>query len=206
MNTEAPPERPLDTWLALLVHELFQTEESARDHCRVEADRLGDCPPAQVLREVSLHAGDALVELPPLMRRHDLPAGIGGRRVGAALSGVRDYLADVLLSAEKSYRATLLGMRHGVDCIELLMDVAERHGDLDLAAWAELWLERRRPLVEAAARELAWFADHPGQATAPAKPDNALARGIHAFLDVFGRAVRRLRHAGEDLPLHARAG
>lgn len=189
-----PPSRRR-AWLNLLVHELFQTEQSAVEHPRIEADRLGDVPPALALREVSVHAARALAELPSLMRRSDLVVSRGGRLVGSAFSRIRDYFADLLLSREKSYRATLLGMRHGVDLVEMVATLARSDGDLELADWCDRWISGRRPLVEAAARELAWFAEHPEQATEAARSDNPVASGLHALVRRCQEAVGRLRSA-----------
>lgn len=200
MFTDRESADPRHAWLSLLIHELFQTEQSAYDHPRVEADRLGDAPPAEILRAVAEHAKLALAELPPLVKRHDLPDSIGGKAVGAAFSTVRDYLADVMLSAEKSYRATLLGMRHGVDLVELIATVAREDGDEELATWCGRWLGHRRPLVEAAARELAWFASHPEHATEAARRDSAFALGLHAFIRGCQRIAQRLRQA--QAPAH----
>lgn len=180
-------------WLDLLAHEMFQTEQSAVDHPRVEAERLGDTPPARVLRAVADHAKTALAELTPLMRRSDLVVSRGGKAVGAAFSRIRDHFADLLLSREKSYRATLLGMRHGVDLVELVATLARSDGDLELAEWCEGWLVVRRPLVEDAARALAWFAEHPERATEAARSDNPLALGLHTLMRRYQHVTRRLR-------------
>jgi hypothetical protein len=187
-------DRDEHTWLANLVRELFQTEQSAKLHPVVEAERLGDVPPATVLRAVAAHATEALAELPPLVERHRLPDSPGGRAVGAAFSAVRDHLADLLLTRETSYRGTLLGMRHGVDLVELVQYVAREDGDAALADWCAAWLERRRPLVEAAARELAWFAANPAPARAPAKR-HPLALAVQALLHGFERLGAQVRQA-----------
>jgi len=179
-------------WLSSLVRELFQTEQSAKDHPVREAERLGSVPPAEALRAVSAHARRALAELPALVSRHHLPVSNGGRRVGAAFSVVRDHFADLLLSAERSYRGTLLGMRHGVDLVLLIQSVAREQGDPALATWCGNWLERRRPLVEAVARELSWFAANPSCAFEAAKP-NPLALGLQALVHGFERLAERWR-------------
>jgi hypothetical protein len=194
--TPQDPERPEHAWLATLVRELFQTERSARSHPIVEADRLGDVPPAQVLRSVAAHASEALEQLPPLVARLDLPVSEGGKTIGAAFSSIRDHLLDMLLSVEKSYRGTLLGMRHGVDLVELVHYTAREQGDAALAEWCGAWLERRRPLVEAAARELAWFAANPSRAREPAK-SNPLAIGLQALVHGVEQLAERLRQGGE---------
>lgn len=180
-------------WLANLVRELFQTEQSAKDHPVLEAERLGEVPPAVALRAVAAHARRTLAELPPLVRRHDLPVSNGGRRLGTAFSTIRNRFADLILTAERSYRGTLLGMRHGVDLVILIQSVARMEGDVGLANWCDHWLERRRPLVEAAAQELAWFAANPARAREPAK-DNPLAAGLQALVSGLEQLGSRLRH------------
>ncbi len=181
-------------WLANLVRELFQTEQSAKVHPRIEAERLGDVAPSKVLLAIAAHAESALAELPPLVVRHNLPNSTGGKLVGAAFSSLRDHFVDLLLSSEKSYRGTLLGMRHGVDLVELVQYVAREEGDTSLTQWCATWLEKRRPLVEAAAGELAWFAANPDRAREPAK-DNPLALGLQALVNGFEQIADRVRQA-----------
>jgi hypothetical protein len=182
------------SWLANLSRELFQTEQSARRHPRVEVERLGDVPPARVLRGVAGHADEALAELPELMKQYDLPVSLGGISVGSAFSILRDRLADLMLSAERSYRATLLGMRHGVDLVVLLEQVARRDGATALADWCVVWLERRRELLDDAERALEWFAAHPERAQ-QAATRGPLARGFHALVEGFERVADRRRRA-----------
>lgn len=179
-------------WLANLVRELLQTERSASSHPIVEAERLGDVPPAAAMRAVAHHAQSALAELPELVARHRLPVGRGGKLVGAALSALREQFADLLVSAEKSYRMTLLGLRHGVDLVQLTEQVARRDGDPGLADWCAAWLTRRVPLVEAVAGHLVWFAANPLVAERPASR-NPLARGIAATMHGWEQLADALR-------------
>ncbi|WP_437577437.1 hypothetical protein [Sorangium sp. So ce887] len=180
------------TFLANLVRELFQTERSAKAHPLVEAERLGDVPPAHALRAISAHADAVLSELPSLFGERGLPVSVGGSAVGQAFSVLRDHIADQLLSAERSYRGTLLGMRHGVDLVELIQYVAAAEGDTLLAAWCGRWLSTRRPLVEAAASELAWFAARPARATRAAK-DCAVAHLLQGLVHGAELAAQQLR-------------
>ncbi|WP_437734217.1 hypothetical protein [Sorangium sp. So ce1335] len=186
-------------FLANLVRELFQTEHSARTHPLVEAERLGDVPPAHAMRAVSAHAEAVLAELPALLGDRGLPVSAGGSAVGEVFSALRDRIADHLLSAEKSYRGTLLGMRHGIDLVELIQYVAAAEGETILAAWCARWLAARRPLVEAAAGELAWFAARPARATRAAK-DSAVAHLLQGLVNGLETAAQQLRrlatHAG----------
>ncbi|KYG10885.1 hypothetical protein BE21_58600 [Sorangium cellulosum] len=179
-------------FLANLVRELFQTEHSAKAHPLVEAERLGDVPPAHAMRAVSAHAKAVLSELPSFLGERGLPISAGGSAVGHIFSALRGHLADHLLNAEKSYRGTLLGMRHGIDLVELIQYVATAEGDTQLAAWCARWLSARRPLVEAAAAELAWFAARPARATRAAK-DSVVAHLLQGLVNGAELAAQRLR-------------
>jgi hypothetical protein len=193
MNTiSRESERPEHAWLATLVRELFQTENSARLHPVVEAERLGDVPPARALRAVAAHALEALDELPPLVTRQGLPVSHAGKRLGAALSALRDHFIDLLINTEKSYRGTLIGMRHGVDLVELIQYTAHEQGDLELARWCGEWLDRRRPLVEETAHQLAWFAANPEVARKSVKA-NPLALGLRTLIQSAEQLAERLR-------------
>src|SRR5690349_19091209 len=158
-----PPNRSRDL-LERLFHELFQTETSAARHPRREARRLGATPPAHALLCVAHHAQRVLSELPALARETGLPDSKAGRRIGRWLSRFRAMLLDRLIDTEKSYRGTLLGLRHGLDLVHLLREVADREGLDVLVEWCDDWSIARAPLVEQVATELAWFADEPGRA------------------------------------------
>lgn len=151
--------------LKTLTHELFQTERSADVHPQREADRLGDVPPAEALRTVSAHAREVLQELPALAKKHGLPDSFAGQAIGEFFSDMRQLVADRLIDPERSYRGTLLGLRHGLDLVELIRQVARVRGNGELADWCAGWLAKRQPLVDAVAAQLAWFAQFPDQAT-----------------------------------------
>lgn len=162
-STSADPSAAA-TLLSRLFIELFQTEESARQHPRVEAERLGDVGPARAMRAVSEHAGRALESLAPLAKAEGLETTSLGARVGDLFSVVRDAFADRTLDREKTYRGTLLGMQHGLGVVALVEASAGAQGRAAIAAWCRQWLAERRPLVEQVTRELAWFAANPERA------------------------------------------
>lgn len=159
--------------IASVWSELFQTERSAERHPAVEAERLGDIPPATPLRLVSAHATNALARLKLLAEARGYEADELGRGVGGVLSQWREKAADLLLTNETSYRGTLAGIRHGVDLMSLVHHAAET--DEELRAFTTEWLEERRQLATAAERELRWFARNPAVALAPVA-DSVLAR------------------------------
>ena len=169
-HSEADPTRALRNLLRSLTREFFQTETSAVRHCRREAERLGQSPPAQVLREISEQADGVLRELPSLMKAHDLPVSPAGVAVGALFSETRDKLLDRLTRSERSYRGTMLGVRHGVDLVLLYGYTARAGGLYELSAFCERWLAARRPLVARLEESLGWFAQQPTQAVQVARP------------------------------------
>jgi hypothetical protein len=151
--------------LVKLSRELFQTETSASWHCRREAETLGDTPPARALAALADHADGVLRELPELAKRHELPVSGLGHLVGRLFSTTRQRLLDRLIDAERSYRGTLLGIRHGMDLVQLMAHTADAIGDDELARWCRAWLEVRRQRAIDVEAELVWFARHPVAAT-----------------------------------------
>jgi len=143
--------------------ELWQTETSAAQHCRREAARLGDTAPARALSAAAQHADDTLATLPRLLQDVGSTHKTVGTAVGKFFSELRDTLADNLVTSERSYRGTLLGLRHGVDLVRLMLASAS-HDSSDVRQFLEAWLARREPLITEVAQQLSWFAEHQGQA------------------------------------------
>lgn len=172
------------TLLNNLTRELFQTETSAVRHSTREANRLGDAPPALALRAVAAHAETILAELPSLAKRNGMIVSKGGAMTGELFSQVRDKVADMLIDSERSYRGTLLGMRHGVDVVRLLEQFAAETGKIDLAQFCAAWLSSRQVLVEKVADELSWFAKNADEAVKMGRPlllrHRARERSSHA--------------------------
>lgn len=162
--------RPMEQALIRqLSHELWQTELSASQHCRREAERLGDAPPARALLAAAEHADAVLAALPEISKERPFGNGGIGLALGKVFTEVRDTIADKLLTSERSYRGTLLGLRHGVDAVQMLRLAAARARDAQLTTFLEGWLHRRTPLVEEVANQLAWFAEHPDRALKQAR-------------------------------------
>jgi hypothetical protein len=159
---------PHHALLCNLTRELFQTEVSASRHCRREAERNPGSPPAEALLAVAKHADTALQELGELARAHDLPQSVGGGLLGEAFSELRERVADRILDGERSYRATLLGIRHGTDVVRMFGCSAALDHREELARWSETWLTQREPLVREVERQIEWFAVHVDRALARA--------------------------------------
>ncbi len=152
--------------LRSLYRELFQSERSAMKHPRREAERLGSGPPAQALTAVSDHAKSSFAGLCAAARASDLPVSRAGMFLGSLLSTARHVVLDRAVEAERSYRATLLGMRHGIDVMKLIRKVADASGRVELAGFCTRWLDERAPLVDRVETAMGWFAEHPQRAAA----------------------------------------
>jgi hypothetical protein len=157
----AKPATPEEQLLARLFVEMFQTEKSAVEHPPKEAARLGSgTPPGRALLATARHAERALAALTALAEREGFERRKFGMAIGKTFSVMRSLLADRLLSQEKSYRGTVLGLQHGLDCAALTAAVAHASGRNEVAKFFERWLEERRPLVAECQRQAAWFAQH----------------------------------------------
>ena len=163
-TAENKSERALRALLKSLMREFFQTETSALQHCRREAERLSEAAPARTLREIADQAEQFLKELPGIAKANDLPRSPGGVAVGAFFSEARDKLFDRLIRAERSYRGTMLGVRHGVDLVHLLAEAANEGGLRDLSLFCERWLAGREPLLARLEQDLVFFAKQPAWA------------------------------------------
>jgi hypothetical protein len=150
--------------LERLMREYFQTETSASRHCRREAERFTDAAYAGPFRLIAAHADQVLETLPAIARQENLPVSPGGSAVGALFSQARDKMADKLIDAERSYRGTMLGLRHGVDLVKLIEAVAKRHNRPALTTFCQGWLQQRQPLVDQSELGFGWFAEHPDRA------------------------------------------
>ncbi|MBA3542463.1 MAG: hypothetical protein H0T79_22800 [Deltaproteobacteria bacterium] len=149
---------------AKLCRELVQSELDAVIHTAHEARRLGDAPPAEVMRMISEHA--RVVHPRLLELAGDQPIGVAmGYAVGALFSFVRQIAIDRIIRVERSYRGTVLGLKHGVDVARMLQRVAIEDGELDLARWCERVIAERQWLIECAESTFGWFVGHREVAT-----------------------------------------
>lgn len=151
---------PLQRLRDKLGRELAQAEHDAIIHCEREASRYGALPPGFVLRDI---VEDARQIRPRLhLVWGEQPTGtFAGRAVAEAFSAVRQLAVDRFIDAERSYRATLLGLRHGVDVARLLREVVVQQEDYDALQVCNELLERRPRLLGRAEERLRWFAEHP---------------------------------------------
>lgn len=156
-----------EDWFESLLRELHQVEQSARRHPAVEAERLGERPPGRAMAAIAAHGEEMRARLTALTRPIDPELQHAGDAAGNLLSLLRRTVVDRPISIERSYRATLLGVTHGVDLARLIRPLAEAHGHPELSAFCREYLDSRVPLLEVARTQLAWFAAHPEVAARP---------------------------------------
>ena len=168
-SSKGPDNDPIASLVDKLFPEVLQTERSAVRHPKVEARRLGACPPASALLAVAGHATRAEAQLAALAERRGKTGSMAGLAVGSLFSIGRNRIADFLLTMQASYRGTLLGIRHGYDVVTLFRLAALSERDAELVSWCDAWLAERAPLIETVASSLSWFAEHPESALRSAK-------------------------------------
>ena len=147
-----------------LCRELAQSEHSATVHTRREARRLGDIWPAHALLAIGEHAEQLKPRFEGLLAKRRIKGDTIGRSVGQVFSTLRHAIGDRLIDVERSYRGTLLGIRHGIDTVRLLREVAVREQDVHLMKFCDEFLLERVALIERGEQALAWFADQPARA------------------------------------------
>lgn len=142
-----------------LLRELVRSEEQAVEHAEREAKKLGDAPPVMALREVGAHAESMRPRMWHVFEAHELEISRTG--ISATLTALRQRVADRVHDAERAYRGALLDLRHGIDVVRVLRDVARLEELFAVIRWCDDWLAARRTLVARVEAQLAWFAQQP---------------------------------------------
>src|SRR5206468_2773350 len=125
----------------------------AIDHPAREGHRIGESPPVGALRDVALHALGMRPRFALVLDGHELVAARGG--ISATLSTLRNLVADRVHDPERAFRAALLDLRHGLDVVRVLREVARLEGLFALIRWCDDWLAARRTLVARVEAQLA---------------------------------------------------
>ena len=148
-----------------LLRELVRSEAQAVEHAPREARRIGETAPVQALRDVAAHALAMRPRFDQVLDGHALHAARGG--IGATLATLRQLVTERIHDSERAYRAALLDLRHGVDVVRVVREIARLEELFALIRWCDDWLATRRTLVARVEAQLAWFAD---QAFLPQEP------------------------------------
>ncbi|MFT3693789.1 MAG: hypothetical protein QM831_11650 [Kofleriaceae bacterium] len=146
-----------------LGREFLQAERDCRLHTRREARRQGRGAPADALLSIAAHADQVEPRIEQLLGNASVGV-LAARFVAHSFSDLRYGLVDRLMQRERTYRATLLGIRHGLDAGYLLTELALRSQFATSHAFLEEALEVRARMLAVAVQALAWFAEHPRRA------------------------------------------
>jgi hypothetical protein len=142
-----------------LLRELQRSETSAIEHAPREARRIGESAPVLALRDVGVHAQQLRPRLHRALDGHALATSEG--RLSGTFSTIRNLVADHVYDAERAFRGALLDLRHGIDVVRVLREVARLEELFALIRWCDDWLSARRTLVARVEAQLAWFAEQP---------------------------------------------
>jgi hypothetical protein len=168
-----------------LMRELVRSEAQAVEHAPREARRIGETAPVQALRDVAAHALSMRSRFDQVIDGHALHAiRTGG--IGATLATLRHLVTERIHDSERAYRAALLDLRHGVDVVRVMREIARLEELFALIRWCDDWLATRRTLVARVEAQLAWFADQaflPQEAQTSTVTDDTDPNGPPAFLD-----------------------
>ncbi|MBA3397569.1 MAG: hypothetical protein H0T89_33405 [Deltaproteobacteria bacterium] len=156
MHPVAAPERR--RLLDKLIREISRSESQAIEHAPREAKRVGEVPPIAALREVAQHAGLMRTRFETLLHGHDITINRAG--LGATLSTLRSLVVDRVVDPERAYRTALLDLRHGIDVVKLLREIARAEGLFGVIRWCDDWLGARRTQVARVEAQLVWYAEH----------------------------------------------
>lgn len=167
-----------------LLRELVRSEAHAVEHAPREARRIGEAPPVQALRDVAAHALAMRPRFEQTLEGHSLAAPRGG--IGATLASLRQLVTERIHDSERAYRSALLDLRHGVDVVRVVREIARLEELFALIRWCDDWLATRRTLVARVEAQLGWFADQaflPQPLQTAAATDDTDPNGPPAFLD-----------------------
>ncbi len=154
-----------------LLRELLRSETQAIEHAPREARRLGESAPVVALRDIANHAKLMRPRLLQVLDGHALAQHRNG--LVSTYNTIRQLVVDHIYDAERSYRGALLDLRHGIDVVRVLREVARLEELFALIRWCDDWLTERRRLVARVEAQLGWFAEHdtrPAVQPAPADP------------------------------------
>jgi hypothetical protein len=160
-----------------LLRELVRSEAQASEHVTREARRIGDTPPVAALRDVATHAIEMRPRFDQLLDGHSLVSAKSG--IAATLSSLRHLVTDRMQDPERAYRGALLDLRHGLDVVRVLRDVARLEELFALIRWCDDWLAARRTLVARVEAQLAWFADQPSLPPTPEPGEHSSDPAVH---------------------------
>lgn len=145
--------------LQKLVREAARSEAQALAHPAREAKRIGPMPPIEALQAVADHAAHMQQRFTEMLDGHGLEPLEPPGSLSTTLASLRHLVVDRVVDPERAYRTALLDLRHGVEVVKLLGEIARREMLFGLIRWSDDWLCARRTLVARAEAQLTWFVE-----------------------------------------------
>ncbi len=145
--------------LQKLIRETARSEAQALEHPVREAKRIGPMPPIEALQGVADHVTLMQQRFATMLDGHELQTHPSGGGISATFASMRHLVVDRVVDPERAYRTALLDLRHGLEVVKLLREIARREMLFGLSRWCDDWLGARRTLVARVEAQLGWFAE-----------------------------------------------
>ena len=145
--------------LQRLIRETARSEAQALEHPVRETKRIGPMPPIEALQHVADHAALMQERFARVLESHELEAQAPRGGIATTLASLRHLVVDRVVDPERAYRTALLDLRHGLEVVKLLREIARREMVFGLIRWSDDWLRARRTLVARVEAQLGWFAE-----------------------------------------------
>ncbi len=142
-----------------LIRETIRSEALALEYPAREARRIGPMPPIEALQAVADHAMLMQGRFTMVIEGHEVDRQLSPGRISATLGSLRHLIVDRTVDPESAYRAALLDLRHGMEVVKLLRELARREMVFGLIRWSDDWLGARRTLLARAEAQIGWFAE-----------------------------------------------
>ena len=155
-----------------LIRETARSEAQALEHPAREAKRIGPMPPIAALQAVADHATVMQERFARILDGHDLETQHARGGIASTFASLRHLVVDRVVDPERAYRTALLDLRHGLEVVKLLREIARREMLFGLIRWSDDWLGARRTLVARVEAQLAWFAEQEAIETALASTED----------------------------------
>ncbi|MBL0214472.1 MAG: hypothetical protein IPQ07_11350 [Myxococcales bacterium] len=156
--------------LQKLIREAGRAEVAVHEHLVRERKRLGAAPPVVALEAVADHALAMQGRFASMLDGHELAPQLRSG-VGTTLVTLGHLVVDRVIDPERAFRTVLVDLRHGVEVVKLLREVARNEIMFGMIRWCDDWLGARRTLVARVEAQLGWFADRARLALLPALPE-----------------------------------
>jgi hypothetical protein len=166
------------------LRELHATGRQLASHWGRLATRLGGAP-AEPLRDGAVTARGLVGELAKETGRRGLHGFPAAQGVGSRMAGVRNLAGDLLLERNQAMRLAVLDAEHVTTLLLYLAALAERRGDVALAAFHRRWAGEIGAARDAVRDAAIALADDPEGAVRPAEA-SALGRAGQGAANAVG--------------------